>query len=152
MAPIHILLVEDNEGDIVLTTEALHEGKIIFTMTVVKDGWEAIQLLNKKGKYADQQLPDLVLLDLNLPKMNGIEVLKNISSSSTLMHIPVIMLSTSSFEKDIQLCLQHHANCFITKPLEANSFLKKILSIDYFSVCIVQLPAITNNEKNIAIE
>jgi CheY-like chemotaxis protein len=147
MVPINILLVEDNEGDIVLTTEALQEGKIIFNITVIKDGWEAIQFLNKRGKYANQPLPDLVLLDLNLPKMNGVEVLKNIRSSSTLNHIPVMILSISTFEKDIQLCMQHLANCFITKPLMPDSFLKNILLMNEFGLYIVKLPPTTNNQN-----
>jgi CheY-like chemotaxis protein len=122
MKSIHILLVEDNEGDIILTTEALHESNLPFTISVVKDGWEATLLLSKRDKYVDEILPDLVILDLNLPKLNGIEVLKNIKTNEDTRHIPVIMLSTSAFEKDIKLCLHHEANCFMTKPMETEIF------------------------------
>ncbi len=138
MKPIHILLVEDNDGDILLTTEALNEGKIIFTIKVVKDGWEAMQLLHNKYPYQNEPGPDLVLLDLNMPKMNGIEVLKSIKQSDDLKHIPVIILSTSSFEKDILLCLENGANSFISKPLEPVAFLKKLMGIGQFNIKIVQ--------------
>jgi CheY-like chemotaxis protein len=122
MKPIHILLVEDNEGDVILTTEALYESNFPFTLSVAKDGWEATMLLKKKDKYINELMPDLVILDLNLPKMNGIEVLKTIKINEATRHIPVIMLSTSAFEKDIRLCLQYEANCFMTKPLEVEVF------------------------------
>ncbi|CAN5529649.1 response regulator [soil metagenome] len=126
MKPIHILLVEDNEGDVILTTEALYESNFPFTLSVVKDGWEAIMLLKKKDKYINELMPDLVILDLNLPKMNGIEVLKTIKINEATRHIPVIMLSTSAFEKDIRLCLQHGANYFMTKPMEVEAFCRQI--------------------------
>ncbi|MDN3654666.1 response regulator [Ferruginibacter paludis] len=126
MKPIHILLVEDNEGDVLLTTEALYESNLPFTLFVVKDGREATLLLGKKDKYADEAMPDLVILDLNLPKLNGIEVLKNIKTNEETRHIPVIMLSTSAFEKDIKLCLQLEACCFMTKPLETDVFCQQV--------------------------
>jgi CheY-like chemotaxis protein len=138
--PIHILLVEDNEGDIVLTTEALNEGKITNTIAVVKDGWEAILYLEKEGKYEGEKIPDLILLDINLPKMNGHEVLQHIKSNNKLKHIPVIMLTTSSAEKDIFQSYQHHANCYITKPVEVDEFLKVVTTIEDFWITIVQLP------------
>jgi CheY-like chemotaxis protein len=106
MKSIHIPLVEGNEGDVILTTEAIYECNLPFTVSVVKDGWKAIQLSTKKGKYADAGLPDLVIPDINPPKLNGIEVLKNIKTSEGTKHIPVIMGSTSTFEKDIKLCRQ----------------------------------------------
>lgn len=140
MRPIHILLVEDNEGDILLTTEALKDGKMVDSIDVVKDGWEAIQYLEKKDKYIDVQTPDLILLDLNLPKMNGYEVLSYIKSNDRIKHIPVVTLTTSSAEKDIFESYQHHANCFITKPLEANSFMNVISSIKDFWTSVVRIP------------
>ena len=140
MKPIHILLVEDNEGDILLTTEALSEGKISNMISVVKDGWEAIQFLEKKEKYQGKSSPDIILLDVNLPKMNGHEVVKHIKTSSALKHIPVIMLTTSASANDVFQSYQNQANCFITKPVEVGDFLKVIASIETFWISIVQLP------------
>ena len=140
MKPIHILLVEDNEGDILLTTEALSEGKISNMISVVKDGWEAIKFLEKKEKYQGKSSPDIILLDVNLPKMNGHEVVKHIKTSSALKHIPVIMLTTSASANDVFQSYQNQANCFITKPVEVGDFLKVIASIETFWISIVQLP------------
>lgn len=140
MKSIHILLVEDNEGDILLTTEALNEGKINNTLTIARDGWEAIQLLSKQAEQGIKALPDLVLLDVNLPKMNGHEVLENIKSNDKLKHIPVIMLTTSSSEADVFKSYQNHANCYITKPVDVNNFLDVVASIEDFWISIVQLP------------
>ncbi|MCF4102688.1 response regulator [Gillisia sp. M10.2A] len=140
MNPINILLVEDNEGDILLTTEALSEGKIANRVDVARDGWEAIQFLNKNGKHEHALTPDLILLDINLPKLNGHEVLQEIKSSENLKHLPVIMLSTSSSDQDIISSYKNFANCYITKPVEVNDFLKVISSIENFWVSIVQLP------------
>lgn len=137
---IHILLVEDNEGDIVLTTEALEEGKIKNTFSVVRDGWEAIQYLENKEGYENAKEPDLVLLDINLPKMNGHKVLKHIKSNEDLKHIPVIMLTTSSDESDVIKSYENHSNCYITKPVDINRFLEVIASIENFWISIVQLP------------
>lgn len=137
---IHILLVEDNEGDIVLTTEALDEGKIKNSLSVVRDGWEAIQYLEKKEGYEDAQEPDLILLDINLPKINGHKVLKHIKNHKDLKHIPVIMLTTSSDESDVIKSYENHSNCYITKPVDINSFLEVIASIESFWISIVQLP------------
>ena len=141
MDPIHILLVEDNEGDIVLTTEALEEGKVANSLSVVKDGWEAIQYLEKNDGYEDAEEPNLVLLDINLPKVNGHEVLKHIKTSDSLKHIPVIMLTTSSDQNDINKSYQNHSNCYITKPVEANKFIEVISTIENFWISIVQLPS-----------
>ena len=138
--PIHILLVEDNDGDILLTTEALNEGRIANKISVVKDGWEAIQFLERNGKYKDENLPDLILLDVNLPKLNGHEVLKKIKDNDTLKSIPVIMLTTSSSDNDIQLSYKNYANCFITKPVDVGDFLQVVSSIENFWISIVQLP------------
>ena len=134
---VHILLVEDNEGDILLTVEALKEEKIIFTMDVVKDGWEAIQFLNNKGKYINERLPDTILLDINLPKMNGIEVLINIKSNKLLQHIPITILTTSSSSEDEKVCRLNNANFFITKPLDAGQFYKNLISLKNFNSSIM---------------
>lgn len=140
MKPIDILLVEDNEGDVLLTTEALKEGKIAKKIAVVNDGWEALQYLTKKGKYSNAFTPDLIILDINLPKLNGHEVLRNIRSLDNLKHLPVIILSTSSSNGDILNAYQNFANCYITKPVEVNDFLKVISSIEQFWASVVQLP------------
>lgn len=140
MDPIHILLVEDNKGDIVLTTEALEEGKIANTLSVVRDGWEAIQYLEQNEGYGEATRPDLVLLDINLPKVNGHEVLQHIKTSEQLKHIPVIILTTSSDQVDINKSYQNHTNCYITKPMDVDNFMKIISSIEDFWISIVQLP------------
>jgi len=140
MVPIHILLVEDNEGDIFLVTEALEEGKIVNKISVTRDGREALDFLDKKGKYEKEELPDLILLDVNLPKKNGHEVLEYIKEKEALKQIPVIMLTTSSAEKDILMSYKNHANCFITKPVDVDNFLKVIYSIESFWISIVKLP------------
>jgi CheY-like chemotaxis protein len=141
MKPIHILVVEDNEGDIFLITEALEEGKIVNEISVARDGKEAIDFLNKKGKYENEELPDLILLDVNLPKKNGHEVLEYIKGKEGLKQIPVIMLTTSSAEKDISMSYKNQANCFITKPVDVDNFLKIIYSIENFRISIVKLPS-----------
>jgi len=140
MNSIHILLVEDNEGDIFLITEALEEGKIVDKISVTKDGKEAIDFLEKKEKYKNEDTPDLILLDVNLPKKNGHEVLEYIKTSENLKQIPVIMLTTSSSDKDVLLSYKNHANCFITKPLDVNNFLTIVSSIESFWINIVKLP------------
>ena len=140
MKPIHILLVEDNEGDILLTTEAFEDAKILVTLSVVKDGKEAIDFVNKQGHYGTAALPDLVLLDVNLPRKNGHEVLKYIKENESLKHMPVIMLTTSSSPKDINLSYNNYANCYITKPVEVNDFIKVIATIENFWISIVKLP------------
>lgn len=147
MKSIHILLVEDNEGDIFLVTEALEEGKIVNKISVAKDGKEAIDFLDRKGKYQNAAMPDLILLDVNLPKKNGHEVLEYIKGQENLKQIPVIMLTTSSAEKDILLSYKNHANCFITKPVDVDSFLKVIYSIENFWINIVALPSNKTNDK-----
>ncbi|HMP98556.1 MAG TPA: response regulator [Cyclobacteriaceae bacterium] len=141
MKPIHILLVEDNEGDILLTTEALEEGKITNKVSTIKDGQEALNFLEKKGEYADADTPDLILLDVNLPRKNGHEVLQQIKNSPGTSHIPVIMLTTSSSERDINMSYRNHANCYITKPVEIDNFMEVISKIEDFWISIVKLPA-----------
>lgn len=138
MEPIHILLVEDNEGDILLTLDAFEEGKIACHTTVIKDGKSAIDFLNESA--VSDKLPELVLLDVNLPKKNGHEVLKYIKSDERLKSLPVIMLTTSSSERDIKLSYQNHANCYITKPVGATDFINAVNKIEDFWVNIVQLP------------
>jgi len=140
MNSIHILLIEDNEGDILLTEEALSTSKIENVVSVVRDGWEAILFLEKKQSYIAAETPDLILLDVNIPKLNGHEVLANIKSNPKIQHIPVIMLTTSSSEHDILKSYQNHVNCFITKPVETLEFLDIISSIEDFWTSIVQLP------------
>lgn len=140
MKTIHILLVEDNDGDILLTTEALEEGKIVNKISVVRDGKEAIDFVNKEGKHIHADTPDLVLLDVNLPKKNGYEVLQHIKSMESLKQIPVIMLTTSSSEKDILQSYKNYANCFITKPVEVNEFMGAVAKIEDFWINIVKLP------------
>ena len=145
MKPVNILLVEDNEGDILLTKEAFEDAKIHVNLSVVQDGREAIDFLNKQGKHINAALPDLLLLDVNLPKKNGHEVLKYIKGNDFFRHIPVIMLTTSSSPSDINLSYNNYANCFITKPVDANDFLSVIASIESFWITIVKLPVNTNN-------
>lgn len=144
MTPIHILLVEDNEGDILLTNEALTEGKIINKISIVRDGKAAIDFLEKKGLYENEQLPDLILLDINLPKVNGQEVLIHIKHSKDIKHIPVIMLTTSSSENDILASYKNYASCFITKPVEVADFMTAVNKIEEFWINIVKLPGKNN--------
>ncbi len=140
MEPIHILLVEDNEGDILLTEEALEDAKIITELSVVKDGRQAIDFVTRQGKYAKAKLPDLILLDVNLPKKNGHEVLQYLKGDEKLKRIPVIMLTTSSFKKDINLAYDNYANCYITKPIEVKDFINVVTTIENFWIAIVNLP------------
>ena len=140
MKPIHVLLVEDNEGDIFLTTEALEDGKIVNKISIARDGKEAIQFLEEKLSSSNSELPDLILLDVNLPKKNGHEVLQFIKESPNFKRLPVIMLTTSSAESDIMLSYKNHANCFITKPVEVENFIKVVSGIEDFWISIVRLP------------
>lgn len=140
MKNIHILLVEDNEGDILLTTEALEEKKVVNKISVARDGQEALDFILKQGNYKEALTPDVILLDVNLPKKNGHEVLQIIKTTESTLQIPVIMLTTSSSEKDINLSYKYHANCYITKPVEAAAFLDAITTIEDFWLTIVKLP------------
>lgn len=144
MKSVHILLVEDNQGDILLTTEALEESKIINTLSVVQNGKEALDYLFKKEPYQQTKTPDLILLDINLPLKNGHEVLEVIKSDPDKKHIPVIMLTTSSSEKDISKAYKQHANCYITKPLEVTDFFEAIKTLEQFWMQIVKLPTNTS--------
>lgn len=144
MDSIHILLVEDNEGDIVLTTEALEEGKIMNKLSVARDGQEALDFLNKKGEFQAANLPDLILLDVNLPRKNGHEVLQYIKTHPKYRSIPVIMLTTSSSQNDIDKSYKNYANCYITKPIELSDFMVAIGKIEDFWINLVKLPHIDN--------
>ena len=137
---VKILLVEDNEGDIVLTLEALKDAKADNSVMVVRDGEEAMQYLLKQGKYKNAETPDIILLDINLPKMNGKEVLEEIKKNEALKIIPVIMLTTSNSEKDILESYRNHANCYITKPVDFQKFMDAVQMIKDFWISIVQLP------------
>ncbi len=141
MKEIHILLVEDNEGDIMLTTEALREGKIINKIDVVRDGKKAIEFLTKVAEYTSVSTPDIIVLDVNLPKKNGHEVLQFIKNHKDLKHIPVIMLTTSSSQVDINKSYENHANCYITKPVDSEGFMRAIKSMEDFWIHIVKLPS-----------
>lgn len=141
---INILLVEDNPGDIRLTKEVLKEGKIRNNLSVVTDGEEALLFLKKIGQYKGAFTPDIILLDLNLPKKDGREVLSQIKEDPVLKLIPVIVLTTSDAEQDIMNMYAHHANCYITKPVDFHQFINVIRSIENFWLTIVKLP---RNEK-----
>jgi len=138
--PVDILLVEDNPGDIRLTQEAFKDGKIRNKLNVVMDGEEALLYLKKTGKHADATTPDIILLDLNLPKKDGREVLAEIKSSNEFKVIPVIILTTSSAQQDIVNTYSNHANCYITKPVDFNQFMEVIRTIEDFWLSIVKLP------------
>ena len=138
--PVEILLVEDNPGDVRLTIEGLKEGKVKNNLHVVEDGVEALAFLQKEGKYTDAVRPDLILLDLNLPKKDGREVLSAIKSDQELCHIPVVVLTTSKAEQDILKAYSLHANCYITKPVDLDQFISVVESIEDFWFTIVKLP------------
>ncbi len=140
MDPVHILLVEDNEGDIILTLEAFNDVKLKNTVSVVRDGEEAVQYLNREGAFQDAIAPDFILLDINLPRMDGKEVLAYIKNHDRFKTIPVVMLTTSSSEKDIKDSYNAFANCYITKPVDFEKFIQVIRSIEEFWISIVQLP------------
>lgn len=140
MKPVHILLIEDNEGDILLTKEAFDELKIANRLSIARDGNEAIDFLEQHRIKMQDELPDLILLDINLPKKNGFEVLSFIKKSDGLKHIPVIILTTSSSEKDIFKSYQNYANCYISKPVDVSDFMKAIAALENFWIKIVKLP------------
>ncbi|MBX9732943.1 MAG: response regulator [Chitinophagaceae bacterium] len=127
-----ILLVEDNEGDILLTLEAFEEGKFKTKVSVARNGREALDFLYKRAAFIDAQKPDLILLDINIPIFNGHEILEEIKKENTLKKIPVIILSTSSNEKDIERAYNNHCNSYIKKPLEMEEFINAVLKIEEF--------------------
>lgn len=137
---IHILLVEDNEGDIVLAQEALHDSKLVNQVSVSRDGDEALDFLNRKGNYQQAELPDLVLLDINMPRVSGMQVLVAMKNDERLKAIPIIMLTTSSSEKEIKFAYDNHANCYINKPVDIDRFLEVVKKIEDFWISIVKLP------------
>lgn len=140
LRPIDILLVEDNPGDVDLARDALESGKIHVVLSAVGDGVEAMAFLRRQGEYADAPRPDLVILDLNLPKKDGREVLAEIKADGDLKRIPVVILTTSREEEDIIKTYNLHANCFITKPIDLNQFIKVVHTIEDFWLTIVKLP------------
>ncbi len=139
--PIEILLVEDNPGDVRLTVEALKEAKVINHLTVVKDGVEALAFLRRQGSYTTAPRPHLILLDLNLPRKDGREVLADIKADDNLKRIPVVVLTTSQDEQDVLKSYNLHANCYITKPVDLDQFVRVVRSIEDFWLGIVVLPA-----------
>jgi two-component system response regulator len=139
--PIEILLVEDNPGDVRLTKEALKEAKVINHLTVLKDGVEALTFLRREGQYANAPRPHLILLDLNLPKKDGREVLAEIKDDEKLKRIPVVVLTTSQNEQDVLKTYNLHANCYVTKPVDFNQFAEVVKSIESFWFTVVILPA-----------
>lgn len=138
--PIEILLVEDNPGDVRLTVDALKEGKVNNNSNVVEDGIEAMAYLKKEGKYANASRPDIILLDLNLPKKDGREVLAEIKADESLKRIPVVVLTTSKADEDIIKSYNYHANCYISKPVDLDQFLRIIKTIEEFWLTVVKLP------------
>jgi two-component system, chemotaxis family, response regulator Rcp1 len=138
--PIEILLVEDNPGDVGLTKEALTRAKVANRLHVAEDGAEALDFLFKRGQFADTPRPDIILLDLNLPKKDGREVLAEIKREATLADIPVVVLTTSAADEDILRAYQLHANCYITKPVDFTQFLHVVETIEDFWLTVVKLP------------
>ena len=137
---INILLVEDNPADVRLTQEAFKDAKVLNELHVVNDGVEAVRFLRREGEYADKPRPDLILLDLNLPKKDGREVLSDIKSDNSLCRIPVVVLTTSEAEQDILNSYNLHANCYVTKPVDFDQFAEIVNSIENFWLTIVRLP------------
>lgn len=140
VSPVEILLVEDSPADVRLTREALKEEKLHINLNVVGDGVEAMKYLRKEGKYSKAIKPDLILLDLNLPKKDGREVLKELKSDDNLRVIPTVILTISKAEEDLVKTYNLHANCYITKPLDLNQFSHVVKSIKDFWLTIVKLP------------
>ncbi len=137
---IEILLVEDNPGDVELTREALEDAKVANRLNVVDDGADAVDFLYRKGRFANAPRPDIILLDLNLPKKDGRQVLSEIKADADLAQIPVVVLTTSQAEEDILRAYQLHANCYITKPVDFNQFLRIVSTIEEFWLTVVKLP------------
>jgi CheY-like chemotaxis protein len=137
---VQILLVEDNPGDVRLTREALAEGKVNNKLSVVQDGVEAMEFLRREGRFGDARRPDLILLDLNLPRKDGREVLEELKADPDLHLIPVVVLTTSKAEEDILRSYDLHANCYITKPVDLEQFISVVRSIEDFWLTVVKLP------------
>ena len=137
--PLEILLVEDNPGDVRLTQEVFKEAKILNHLSVVSDGIDAMAFLRSQGEYSDASRPDLILLDLNLPRKSGREVIAEVKGDPTLKSIPIVVLTTSSAEQDVISAYEGHANCYITKPVDLDQFIHIVTSIEQFWLSIVQL-------------
>ncbi|MCS6977048.1 MAG: response regulator [Gemmatales bacterium] len=138
--PVEILLVEDNPGDVRLAVEALREGKVHVNMSVASDGVEAMEFLRREGRFADAPRPDLILLDLNMPRKDGREVLAELKADDDLKRIPVVVLTTSKAEEDIVKSYNLNANCYITKPVDLHQFIHVVRSIHEFWLTVVKLP------------
>jgi CheY-like chemotaxis protein len=139
--PIEILLVEDSPDDADLTKDALRDGRVRNRVTVMEDGVEAMAYLRREGPYANAVRPDLILLDLNLPRKNGREVLAEVKQDPDLLSIPVVVMTSSDDEKDILAAYRHHVNCYVTKPVDLDQFIGVVKSIESFWFSIVKLPA-----------
>lgn len=139
-APFKILIVEDNKGDVLMISEALEDGALSFRQHVVSDGKEALDYLFKRAIFETAETPDLILLDLNIPKYNGLEVLEILKKDEDLKVIPVVIFSTSSSETDVSACYKSHANCYITKPQDALGFMNAVIKIEEFWAEYVNLP------------
>jgi CheY-like chemotaxis protein len=137
---VEILLVEDNPADVRLIKETFKDFKVSNNLTVARDGMEAMAMLKKEGQYLDSVKPDVILLDLNLPRKNGFEVLEELRMDPDLRRIPVVILSTSDSEKDVMKSYDLHANCFVTKPVGLDEFIKIVMSIENFWLSVVKLP------------
>ena len=144
---MHLLLVEDNEGDILLTTEALEASKVLNEVSIVRNGKLALDFVFKKNGYEDVKSPDVILMDINLPLKSGIEVLEILKSDESTKHIPIIILTTSSSESDIMKSYNNHANAYIVKPVDVSEFLVAVLSLEDFWLNIVHLPVNKDNDK-----
>jgi chemotaxis family two-component system response regulator Rcp1 len=140
LQPIEILLVEDSPGDVELTREALADAKVSNNLSVVGDGVEAMAFLRKEERYAAAPTPDLILLDLNMPRKDGREVLEEIKADQALRRIPVVVLTTSQAERDILASYNLHANCYVTKPVDLTQFIGVVRSIEDFWLTVVKLP------------
>jgi len=140
VVPIDILLVEDSPSDVLLTREALRDARIANDLSVARDGEEAMDYLRQEGAHADKPRPDIVILDLNLPRKDGREVLREIKSDESLRRIPVVVLTTSSSDSDIGDCYDSHANCFLTKPIDFEEFIDVVRSMEHFWISVVRLP------------
>ncbi|WTL29049.1 response regulator [Streptomyces sp. NBC_01498] len=138
--PVEVLLVEDDAGDELMTREAFEDNRIGNTLHVVRDGLEALDFLYQRGDHTEAPRPDLILLDLNLPKYDGRQVLEQVKSDPDLSHIPVVVLTTSAAEEDILRSYKLHANAYVTKPVDLDQFIRAIRQIDDFFVTVVKLP------------
>jgi len=148
--PVEILLVEDSPSDTDLTVEALREARIRNHLTIAEDGVQALEMLRRQGKYAGAPRPDLIMLDLNLPRKDGREVLAEIKADDSLKTIPVVVLTTSRAEQDVLQAYKHHANCYVTKPVDFEQFLNVVRSIESFWLMVVTLPCPAKSAQTVA--